>query len=301
MATNITLLILAAGMGSRYEGLKQLESVGPMGETIMEYSIYDALQAGFNKIVFIIRQSFEDTFKEVFINKISGKTDVAIALQSVDDIPAGININKERQKPWGTVHAIWSARNHIAEPFAMINADDFYGRNAFKGMARFLKGKTRLQDTHYAMCGYNVENTLSPEGSVTRAICGVKNNFLETVEEHTDVRIDEQGFIKSRHHGKEYSIAPGTPVSMNIWGFTQGIFPLLDQKLIEFLRKNASDLYAECYIPVVVSELIRNHQAIVEVLQCNSRWFGMTYKADKGHVMRNIHQLVKTGEYPPGL
>ncbi len=301
MATNITLLILAAGMGSRYAGLKQLESVGPRGETIMEYSIYDALQSGFNKIVFIIRQSFEDTFRELFINKISGKTDVAIVLQSVNDIPAGMDFNRERQKPWGTAHAIWSARNCVQEPFAVINADDFYGRNAFKEMARFLKSKTRAQDNHYAMCGYNIEDTLSPGGGVSRAICSLSNIFLETAEEHTDVRINKQGEIKSRHHGKEYTITPGTPVSMNIWGFTPGIFPLLEEKLVEFLNKNASDMHAECYIPVVIQELIRNQQAVVEVLQCDSRWFGITHKADKDHATRNIHQLVKTGEYPPGL
>lgn len=301
MATNITLLILAAGMGSRFEGLKQLESVGPMGETIMEYSIYDALQSGFNKIVFIIRQSFEESFRELFINKISGKTDVAIVLQSVNDIPAGMDFNRERQKPWGTAHAIWSARNCVQEPFAVINADDFYGRNAFKEMARFLKSKTRAQDNHYAMCGYNIEDTLSLGGGVSRAICLVKNNFLESVEEHTNVMVDEDGIIKSRHHEKEYTVPPGTPVSMNIWGFTPGIFPLLEERLVEFLNKNASDMHAECYIPVAIRELIRNQQAVVEVLQCYSRWFGITYKADKANVVDNIHQLVEAGEYPPGL
>jgi len=301
MATNITLLILAAGMGSRYAGLKQIESVGPMGETIMEYSIYDALQSGFNKIVFIIRQSFEDTFRELFINKISGKADVAIVLQSVDDIPADIDFNRERQKPWGTAHAIWSARDLIHEPFAVINADDFYGINAFKEMARFFKSKNHAQDNHYAMCGYKIENTLSPAGSVSRAICSVYNNFLETAEEHTDIRIDKKGIIKSHHRGKEYTIAPGTPVSMNMWGFTPGIFPLLEEKLVEFLNKNALDLHAECYIPVVIQKLIRNQKAVVEVLQCDSRWFGITQKADKDYVTRNIHQLVKNKEYPPGL
>ncbi len=301
MSEKITLLVLAAGMGSRYGGLKQLDHIGPAGETIMDYSVYDAINAGFDKIVFVIRQSFEQQFREQFVNQLNDRVEVEVAYQEIDNIPAHITRHPDRQKPWGTAHAVWCARDCIDEPFAMINADDFYGREAFDAMARFLKGKYPASDNVYGMCGYRLENTLSEHGSVSRGVCSIEDGYLQNVEEHTHITIDGEGVIKSREKDPVMVMVPTTPVSMNFWGFTPGIFTFLDVKLQQFLAEKSNDLKAEVYIPVVVDELIKEKLVAVQVLECQARWFGITHRADKQLAVDNINQLVKNSVYPAEL
>jgi choline kinase len=296
-----TLLILAAGMGSRYGGLKQLDHLGPSGETIMDYSIYDALDAGFNKIVFIIRRSFEKEFREKFVDKLRSKAEIKLAFQEIDNIPDHISYHPDREKPWGTAHAVWTARNIISEPFAMINADDFYGREAFVAMADFLKKKQSATDNQYAMCGYKLINTLSEYGSVSRGVCTVKDNYLETVEEHTHISISDDGRIVNRQQDKEKTLEPDSIVSMNFWGFTSGLFRFLDEKLVRFLSNHAMELKSEMYIPFVVDELIKENNTIVEVLDCEALWFGVTHREDKEKAVRKLSKLVEKGIYPQNL
>ena len=296
-----TLLILAAGMGSRYGGLKQLDHLGPSGETIMDYSIYDALGAGFDKIVFIIRRSFEKEFRKKFVDKLRGKAEIKLAFQELDNIPANISYHPDREKPWGTAHAVWSARQLINEPFAMINADDFYGREAFIDMAGFLKKKQTATDNQYAMSGYKLINTLSEHGSVSRGVCKVKDNYLETVEEHTHIFVSDSGKIVNRKDDKEKPLDSDSIVSMNFWGFTPGLFRFLDEKLRQFLLDNSMKLKSEMYIPFVVDELIKENNAVVEVLDCNALWFGITHKEDKEKAVRNLEELVESGIYPQNL
>lgn len=288
-------------MGSRYGGLKQLDHLGPSGETIMDYSIFDALGAGFDKIVFIIRRSFEKEFREMFVDKLRGKAEIKMAFQELDNIPDNIDFNPDREKPWGTAHAVWTARNIINEPFAMINADDFYGREAFVAMANFLKKKQNATDNQYAMCGYKLINTLSEHGSVSRGVCTVKDNYLKTVEENTHIRISDNGKIINRQDESEKILDADSIVSMNFWGFTPGLFRFLDQKLRQFLLSNSMELKSEMYIPFVVDELIKESNAVVEVLDCNAMWFGITHKEDKEKAVRNLSELVKKGIYPDNL
>jgi NDP-sugar pyrophosphorylase family protein len=296
-----TLLLLAAGMGSRYGGLKQLDHLGPSGETIMDYSIYDAINAGFDKIVFVIRRSFEKEFREKFVDKLRGKANVKLAFQELDNIPAGIEYHPERQKPWGTAHAVWTARQIINEPFAMINADDFYGREAFRAMAAFLKSKHSATDNQYAMCGYKLIKTLSEHGSVSRGICRIKDSYLETVEEHTNITISENGNIVNRQDDSEKTLDPDSIVSMNFWGFTPGLFRFLDEKLLDFMGKHAMELKSEMYIPFVVDELIKEKNAVVEVLNSDAQWFGVTHKEDKAKAVNNLLKLIEQGVYPENL
>jgi len=288
-------------MGSRYGGLKQLDHLGPSGETIMDYSVYDALGAGFDKIVFIIRRSFEKEFREKFIDKLRGKAEIKLAFQELDNIPDNISYRPDREKPWGTAHAVWTARNIINEPFAMINADDFYGREAFVAMAEFLKKKQNTTDNQYAMCGYKLINTLSEHGSVSRGVCTVKDNYLITVEEHTHISISDKGKIVNRQDESEKILDADSIVSMNFWGFTPGLFRFLNEKLRQFLLSNSMELKSEMYIPFVVDELIKESNAVVEVLDCNAMWFGITHKEDKEKAVRNLSELVKNGYYPDNL
>ena len=298
---NTTLLVLAAGMGSRYGGMKQLDHLGPSGETIMDYSIHDALQAGFNKIVFVIRRSFEKEFREMFVKKLDGKAEVQIAFQEMDNIPPGFEYNRERTKPWGTTHAIWVAKELINEPFAVINADDFYGRESFSAMADFLKRRTNQDEGHYAMVGYKLKNTLSEHGSVSRGICSTNGNTLEKVEEHTSISKDIGGKVMNHQNGQLKFLNPEATVSMNFWGFTPDIFTHLENRLVAFLEANALDLKAEAYIPFLVDELIRKEKVGVEVLHCDAQWFGVTYYKDKFMAMDCINELVKEGVYPQKL
>ncbi len=296
-----TLFVLAAGMGSRYGGLKQLDGLGPNGETIMDYSIYDAIRAGFGKVVFVIRQSFEKDFREVVINKFKNLIDTDVVFQDISNIPEGCTYNPEREKPWGTNHAVLMGKDVIKEPFAVINADDFYGKESFQVLADFLRSVEGKQN-EYCMVGYHVGNTLSESGSVSRGICVVdENNNLKTVVERT--HIEEKGgkiiFIDEKN--EEVSIPSNTPVSMNMWGFTPDYFDYSVEYFKDFLAENGQKLKSEFYIPLAVNNLIVSEKATCKVLDTTSKWFGVTYAEDRPQVVLKINELIRKGIYPEKL
>lgn len=295
-----TLLILAAGMGSRYGGLKQVEPVGPNGETILEYSIFDAIRAGFGKVVFVIRQSFADEFKARFENKLKGKIDVEYVFQELDALPEGYKVPEERVKPWGTGHAILTAKDVIHEPFAAINADDFYGEGAFQTMAEFLR--KRVSENNYAMIGYLIKNTLSEFGTVSRGICqtDTDGNLIEITERHQIAR-REKAINFEDSLGNLVNVDENTPVSMNFWGFHSSIFDHLESLFCSFLDENASQPKSEFYIPSVVFHLIQTGQIQAKVLHADSPWFGVTYPEDKAYVVAQIHELTQKEAYPRTL
>jgi hypothetical protein len=296
-----TLFVLAAGMGSRYGGLNQLDGLGPNGETIMDYSIYDAIKAGFGKVVFVIRKSFEADFRAVVVNKFKNLIDVEVVFQDITDVPEGCTYNPEREKPWGTNHAVLMGRDVIKEPFAVINADDFYGQESFAILADFLRsvvGKTN----EYCMIGYRVGNTLSESGSVSRGVCVVdENNLLKNVVERT--HIEEKGgtIIFIDENGEEVSIAAETPVSMNMWGFTPDYFDYSLEYFKQFLAENGDKLKSEFYIPLAVNNLIVEGRATCAVLDTPSKWFGVTYAEDRPQVVLKINELIRKGVYPKQL
>ncbi len=299
---NLSLLVLAAGKGSRYGGMKQLDRVGPSGETIMDYSVYDAIKAGFNKVVFVIRRSFEQEFREVFVEKLKDKIQVELAFQELDNLPMQVHYSPEREKPWGTGHAIWVARNLINEPFAAINADDFYGLSAYETMARYLKDQISKTPGLAAMAGYQLENTLSDHGQVSRGVCLVDNNgFLNNVKEHNAISRNGNGRIISEGDGKIVTLNPDDIVSMNFWGFGTDIFTLLEEKLLYFMKVNAYELKSEFFIPKVVDELVSKGKIKVRVLPCDASWFGVTYREDKEMVTQAINHLVTVGNYPKNI
>ena len=294
-----TLVVLAAGMGSRYGGLKQLDKLGPSGETIMDYSIFDAIRAGFGKVVFVVRESFEQDFREMFVNKLEGKIEVELVFQELDKVPAGVSFDKSRVKPWGTGHAIWVTKDAVSKPFAVINADDFYGAEAFKSMSDFLKNNAT--DTEYSMCGYQLGNTLSDFGSVSRGICKIDNNgYLNEVNERTSI-VSTNGDITYNEDGKKYPLVEGDVVSMNFWGFTPSLFNHLQEKLTQFITNNADDLKAEFYIPFVVDDLMKENKVKTKVLNSDAKWFGVTYKEDRPVTVTKLQQLVEEGLYPKKL
>jgi NDP-sugar pyrophosphorylase family protein len=292
-----TLLILAAGMGSRFGGLKQVEPVGPKGEAIIDYSIYDAIRAGFGKVVFVIRENFADAFKEKFGDKLAGKVEVEYVFQELDNLPEGFSLPEGREKPWGTAHAILVAKDVINEPFCALNADDFYGFNAYKVMADFLMNSEKPNE--YSMVGYKLHNTLSDYGSVSRGICQVdENNLLKSIVETKKILKKDGKIISIEPDGSEKTLTGEETVSMNIWGFNTTIFEVLEQKFTAFLKKEIDKPKSEMYIPSVVFEMIDEGKATVKVLNTNSPWFGVTYKEDKPVVVEKINSLIKEGEYP---
>jgi len=297
-----TLLILAAGMGSRYGGLKQLDRVGPSGETIIDYSIYDAIRAGFGKVIFIIKEAIEDDFKEAFVERLKDKIAIDYVFQETWMVPEGITIPDNRSKPWGTGHAVMMADGKIDGPFAVINADDFYGRGAFETLARYYEGWNPANTGDYCMVGYRVANTLSEFGAVSRGVCQPDAaSFLMDVVERTHIeRIDGQVVYKNERE-QQVVIPDDTFVSMNFWGFTPSFFSYLSRGFEKFIEQNASNIKAEFYIPTVVNELIKSKEATVKILHCNEKWFGMTYKEDRETVVKSIRELVKKGEYPERL
>lgn len=297
-----TLLVLAAGMGSRYGSLKQIDPVGPSGETIIDYSIFDAVRAGFGKIVFIIRRSFEQDFKDVFVSKLEGHIPVEYVFQETDSIPEGVEISPERTKPWGTGHAVLMAKEVIHEPFAVINGDDFYGAGAFATMADYLKSLTDSQQTQFALVGYQVGNTMSEHGTVSRGVClGDKDDFLVSVTERTNIQYTRGGIAYQEADGTFVFLKPETLVSMNFWGFTPEYFTQTWPMFGDFVKTNSQSLKAEFYIPSAIDGLINQKLASVKVLRSNDRWFGVTYKEDKPLVIEKIAQLVKSGIYPQKL
>lgn len=295
-----TLFILAAGMGSRYGGLKQIDGLGPNGETIMDYSVYDALRAGFGKIVFVIRKDFEDDFRRVVLSKYAGKVTCELCFQSVDKVPSGCTYNPERTKPWGTNHAVLMGKDLIHEPFAVINADDFYGKESFQVLADYLKSVEGTQG-RYCMVGYRVCNTLSENGSVSRGVCTTDaEGYLTDVVERTKIE-NKAGSIVYTENDVDTPLEPNTPVSMNMWGFTPEYFQYAEEAFRRFLAARGQELKSEFYIPTLVNDLIVAGQATCKVLDTPSKWFGVTYAEDRPQVVMKINQLIKEGIYPAKL
>ena len=295
-----TLLILAAGIGSRYGGFKQIDKVGPSGETIMDYSIYDALKADFGKIVFVIRQDIEKEFNEVILPKFSDKVEVDYVFQEIDMIPSGIQITNERIKPWGTGHAVLVAVDKINEPFAVINADDFYGRNSFRILTDYLVSSESEAD--YCMVGYQLGKTLSEYGYVARGVCKTDpDNFLNMVTERTNIEKLNDKIVFTEKDGQQVELTGKEIVSMNLWGFKPPIFGYLENYFRIFIQKNSDNPKAEFFIPIMITELIQNKQARIKVLESGDKWFGVTYREDKPAVVRRLKELVDQGVYPESL
>ena len=295
-----TLLILAAGMGSRFGGLKQVEPVGPNGEAIIDYTIFDAIRAGFGKVVFVIRESFADAFKEKFEAKLNGKINVEYVFQELDNLPEGFTLPEGREKPWGTAHAILVAKDVINEPFCAINADDFYGKGAYQIMADFLNNS--VHDQTFSMVGYQLKNTLSEHGSVSRGMCNVNenHNLVKIVETHNIFK-KENAAVTIAEDGSETPLTGNERVSMNFWGFHPFIFKTLENKFVKFLETEIDKPKSEMYIPSVVFEMIGDNEVEVKVLEANSPWFGVTYKEDKPIVVNKIKALIEAGVYPEKL
>ena len=295
-----TLFILAAGMGSRYGGLKQIDALGPSGEAILDYSVFDALRAGFGKIVFVIRKDFEDDFRRVVLSKYEGKVQCEVCFQSVDKVPAGYSYNPERTKPWGTNHAVLMGKDLIHEPFAVINADDFYGKESFQVLADYLKSVEGTEGK-YCMVGYRVCNTLSENGSVSRGVCSTDaNGYLTDVVERTKIE-NKNGKIVYTENDVDTELAPNTPVSMNMWGFTPEYFRYTEEGFKAFLAEKGQELKSEFYIPTLVNQMIVDGKATCKVLDTPSKWFGVTYSEDRPQVVEKIKQLVDAGVYPAKL
>ena len=299
-----TLFVLAAGMGSRYGGLKQIDGLGPHGETIMDYSIYDAVKAGFGKVVFVIRKDFEADFREKIISKYTDHIPVELVFQSLDKLPEGYKLpeGSTRTKPWGTNHALLMGKEVIKEPFAIINADDFYGSESFKILADFLTS-VEGQKGKYCMVGYRVGNTLSEGGSVARGVCETNaEGFLTEVVERTAIERNAKGEIAfTDEEGKEQTLPENAPVSMNMWGFTPDYFDYAEEGFKRFLDKNIATEKVEYYIPSCVDELINSGKATVRVLDTPSRWFGVTYATDRPSVVAKFEELHNLGAYPDRL
>lgn len=306
------LLVLAAGMGSRYGGLKQIDPVGPSGETVLDYAVFDALRAGFGRVVFIIRRDFEEVFRTQVGAKYAGRIAVDYVFQSLDALPTGFTPPTGREKPWGTGHAVWCAREALREPFAVINADDFYGTDSFVQLGKFLGSKAatprgfdpmsghrtpRSLAAQFAMVGFRLDNTLSEHGAVSRGICTPdEKGFLQSIVEQTGILPEEIG----PEPGKKYTGAE--IASLNCWGFTPALFPALDQQLRDFLAtRGRSEPKAEFYLPAAVSTMIAHSEATVKVLPTASSWFGVTYREDKPRVVAAIAALVAAGKYPAKL
>jgi len=291
----ISLVVLAAGIGSRYGGIKQLDSVTNDGLTLIDFSLYDALRAGFSKVIFVVRKAILEDFRKVFDSKLKGKVEVEYVCQKTDFVPDEYP-QMERKKPWGTGHAILSAREAVNEKFCVINADDFYGRSAYEIMFDHLQ-KTDCEKNEFALVGFKLGNTLSKNGSVSRGECYVdESNFLEQVFERTEIRLDS-GRIIDRSN-PDIALNRDTCVSMNFWGFTHKIFDALERDFYEFLKENYLEQKAEFLIPEVVNNLVKKEQVRVKVLLSEANWIGMTYKEDKPHVIKEIEFLQKTGAYP---
>lgn len=298
------MLILAAGMASRYGSLKQMDGFGPHGETIIDYSIYDAIRAGFGKVVFVIREEFLDRMRSVFDEKLKGKIEVDYAFQSFDLTKFGVNKVIERTKPWGTAHAVMSAKEHVNEPFCVINADDFYGKDAFEKMAAFLQNE--VSDDNMALMGFKVGNTMSDYGYVSRGVCDVdERGNMVSVTERTNIYYVTDGDgnrkIVYEEEGKQHDLDPDTRVSMNFWGFTPHIFEVAQDMFVEFVEQNGDNPKSEFFIPSVPDYLVKANKASFRVIPTSSKWFGVTYKEDKPVVEESISNLVKEGIYPNKL
>jgi NDP-sugar pyrophosphorylase family protein len=293
--TSPTLLVLAAGMGSRYGSLKQIDPVGPGGETIVDYSIYDALRAGFAKVVFVIRKDIEQPFKETVGERFEKHVDVQYVFQELGNLPPGSSVPAGRTKPWGTLHAVLAAAGVINEPFVVINADDFYGAESYRSLARYLQAGT----LNYAMVGFVLRNTLSDFGPVSRGVCRVDgDDFLQGIVELKNIVRDGAHAINTDATGQVSRLSGDEVVSMNMWGFTPRIFGQLAEHFQRFLERSGSDVKSESYLPLAVNELVQSGQARVKVLRTNDLWCGITYREDHPRVVECIARLIRTGSYP---
>ncbi|HLT81278.1 MAG TPA: sugar phosphate nucleotidyltransferase [Cyclobacteriaceae bacterium] len=294
----LTLLVLAAGIGSRYGGIKQIDGFGPNGETIMDYSLYDAIRAGFTKVVFIVRDEIQEAVKEMFLPRLQGRVEVDFVIQSLDKITPPEFRNPERQKPWGTGHAMLCAQDVIAEPFAVINADDFYGREAFSAVAKHFAEDT---EGAHALVGYTLKDVLSDHGSVSRG-CGERDaeGYLKSVVERTKI-VKENGKIIAREPSGDIIMDPETPTSMNFWGFYPSIFPIAGEMFVDFLKEKHKEPKAEYFIPLFVNRMVKEGRGKVRIISGGDTWFGVTYQEDKEMVSSRIKGLVEKGVYPSAL
>ena len=299
-----TLLVLAAGMGSRYGALKQMDGVGPNNEAIIDYSIYDAIRAGFGKVVFVIRHSFADDFTAIFNKeRFGGKIEVEVVYQELDYLPEGFTLPEGREKPWGTNHALLMAKDVIKEPFAVINADDFYGADAYKVIGEYLSQLGGVSN-HYCMVGYEVNKTLSENGTVSRGVCSIDDdNFLTSIVERTKIERNAEGTIVFHDLGEDEALEENTPVSMNLFGFTPDYFAYSEEYFKGFLSDpaNQTNLKAEFFIPLMVNELVGKGTSKLKVLATTADWFGVTYQADKPQLVAKIEELIEAGVYPRNL
>jgi len=297
-----TLVILAAGIGSRYGGIKQLDKIGPHGETIIDYSIYDAVHSGFGKIIFIIKESIEQDFKEVFIEKLQDQVEIDYVFQELWMVPEGFLVPDNRQKPWGTGHALLMAAGKIDGPFAVINSDDFYGRGAYETLVTYYQKWTKSRRNDYCMIGYTLNNTVSDHGYVSRGIChSDADSYLVDVVERIHIERLKSEIAYKDEGDRFINISGDSIVSMNFWGFTPSFFEYLKTDFNVFLQKNMENPKAEFYIPSVVNEMITGGKATVKVLNCMEKWFGMTYKEDREIVVKGVRKLIKEGIYPEKL
>lgn len=296
-----TLLVLAAGMGSRYGGLKQIDPMGPSGETILDYSVFDALRAGFGKVVFIIRPDFEQAFREQVAAKFAKRVPVDFAFQTLDKLPAGWTVPEGREKPWGTTHAILCAKDAVRENFAVINADDFYGRDSYATLGKFLQAADP-RGSDFSMVGFTLRNTLSEHGTVARGVCKTDaSGLLTDIDEMTKIAKAPGGARNTRDDGSTVDLTGEEPVSMNMWGFTPRLFDHLDRVFLEFLQRAGKEMKSESYIPMTVGQLVKERHATCRVLRTSSEWFGVTYREDKPVVQAKLAELVRRGDYPSNL
>ncbi|MBE8713162.1 nucleotidyltransferase family protein [Sphingobacterium hungaricum] len=303
MLNKPTLVILAAGMASRYGSLKQMDSFGPHGETIIDFSIYDAIRAGFGKVVFIIREEFLERMRDVFASKLDGRIEYDFAFQDFDLTKFGIDRKVERTKPWGTAHAVLSARNNVSTPFCVINADDFYGQDAFEKMAKFLT--TEVSDEKMSLMGFEVGNTMSDYGYVSRGVCEVSEaGNMISVTERTKIYYQGDGKQKKvvfEENGETFDLDVKSPVSMNFWGFTPKVFEKAEDMFHDFVEKNWEDPKSEFFIPSVADQLVKDNEANFKVIPTSAKWFGVTYPEDKPIVEKSISKLIADGVYPEKL
>jgi NDP-sugar pyrophosphorylase family protein len=297
-----SIVILAAGMGSRYGSLKQVDRFGPSGETIVEYSIYDALRAGFGKIVMVVRKEFVNDFKDLILRNAMTKADIEFAFQELENIPDGLSVPPDRAKPWGTGHAVLVARKNISTPFAVINADDFYGTASYKVMADFLIQPPEESMDIYCIAGYTLENTLSESGHVSRGVCMTdENGFLKSISEHKKIFRRGNAIISQFDETHTAEFTGREIVSMNLMGFTPSLFHYLDAQFRTFIQDNIDNLSAEFYLPAVVNNVVKEGKARVKVLQTTEKWFGVTYKEDRPMVINSLIKLLEAGVYPVNL
>lgn len=294
-----TLLILAAGLGSRYGGVKQMDRIGPSGESIIDYSVYDAIRAGFKKVVFVLNSQIIDDFKSIYETRLKNRIETEYILQELNNIPESFSFNPKRVKPWGTGHAVLVAKNYINEPFSVINADDFYGADAFKLISEFLCNIKNSANT-YAMVGFKLKNTLSDHGTVSRGVCQTENGFLTDVVERTGI-IHTGDKITFNENGKNVPIKDESIVSMNFWGFTPAYFNQTETEFEKFIQNNVDNLKAEFYIPYALNRLIKSGNATCKVFESHDKWFGVTYKEDKKATEESIKRLITKGLYPEKL